>query len=136
MAYSPVEKLEVLIKLAVNKYDFSMTASDTGIPERTLRRWANRKNVQIDIKRDIPGLLERAIERMLINIPENWTAHDWAVAVGILYDKWLLLQGKPTDKIEYLIKQIEGIPNDELERLFTEFQEAASRPVPPPAGEG
>lgn len=112
--YSDVEITEALIKLAINKYNYEMTASDTGISVKTLRRWARMPQ-----KKGVPELLERAIERMLMNIPANWSGHDWAVALGILMDKWLLVQGKATSRTETIARRL-GVSVDELDDVLAE----------------
>lgn len=133
MAYSDAEVLEALVKLAVNKYNFPMTSSDTGIPERTLRNWASAKN---GVKKGVPELLERTIERMLMVIPEKWNGQDWAIALGILMDKWLVMRGQPTSRTETIFTTLQQMPDDELDALLDEFQTAASRGLVPENGEG
>lgn len=122
MAYSDAEVTEALIKLAINKYDYDKTAEDTGISSRTLKRWDNNAT-----KKGIPELLERAIERMLMNIPADWRGNDWAVALGILMDKWLLVHGKATNRTESnVVTMLQNIPDEELNELIREFEKAAN----------
>ena len=118
MAYSDGEKAEAIIRLAVNKYDFQKTADQIGLPVQTLRRW--NKNVP---KKGVADLLERAIERMLTAIPANWSGRDWAIALGILMDKWLLLQGEPTERTENWVKHFEELTDDERHAVIEEAQE-------------
>ena len=122
--YSDNQITESVIRLAVNKYDYELTSEQLGIPSRTLRRWD--KDVT---KKGVPELLERAIERMLTAIPANWSGHDWAIALGILMDKWLLLQGEPTTRTENIFTALQEIPEDELDALIREFEEAAKAVV-------
>lgn len=123
MAYSDAQVTEALIKLAINKYDYDKTAEDTGISARTLKRWDNNAT-----KKGIPQLLERAIERMLMNIPADWKGNDWAIALGILMDKWLLVQGKATSRTESsVMTMLQNIPDSELNELIREFEAAASQ---------
>lgn len=117
MAYSENFKGEAMIKLAVNKYNYAMTASDLGIPEMTLRRWD--KNVR-NVTKNIPELLERAIQRMLMVIPADMSAHDWSIAVGILFDKWLLVQGKATSRTETVARRFGNLNEDELDDVLAE----------------
>ena len=120
MAYDDAFVGEALVRLAQNKYDFDKTADQLSIPVQTLRRW--NKKVP---KKNTKALLERAIERMLINIPETWNGHDWAIAVGILLDKLLLYEGKATQRIEQVFGALSGIPDDELDALLREAEAAA-----------
>lgn len=126
MAYSENEKQEALIRLAINKYNYEMTASDMGIPSRTLRRWD--KNVK-NVTKNIPGLLERAIQRLLMVIPKEMSGHDWAVTLGILIDKWQLIRGEPTSRTENIFVTLSQMTDDELDTLYAEFQAAANRRV-------
>ena len=116
--YSDNQITESVIRLAVNKYDYELTSEQLGIPSRTLRRWD--KDVT---KKGVPELLERAIERMLTAIPANWSGHDWAIALGILMDKWLLLQGEPTERTENWVKHFEELTDDERHAVIEEAQE-------------
>ena len=118
--YSDNQITESVIRLAINKYDYELTSEQLGIPSRTLRRWD--KDV---IKKGVPELLERAIERMLASIPADWSGRDWAIALGILMDKWLLIQGEPTARTESIFTALQEIPEDELDALIREFEEAA-----------
>ena len=121
MAYSDTQASEALIRLAINKYDYKLTSKQVGIPERTLRRWD--KNVT---KKGVPELLERAIERMLMVIPETWHGQDWAIALGILIDKYQLMHGEPTARIENIFTAIQNLPDDELNDLINQFEQAAN----------
>jgi hypothetical protein len=122
MAYSDFEKAETLIKLAVNKGNYDRTANDTGISRRTIIRWAKTSP-----KKGVPELLERAIERLLMTIPEKWEGNDWSIALGILLDKWLLMHGKANQRIENLFGALQGLPEEQLDELERQFTEAASR---------
>lgn len=115
MAYSDAEITEAMIRLAVNKYDYKLTASQLGISEKTLRRWD--KNVT---KKGVPDLLDRAIERMLMVIPEKWNGQDWAIALGIMIDKWLLMQGEPTSRTETIARHFGNLSADELNDVLAE----------------
>ena len=120
MAYSDAEKTEALIRLAINKYDYAKTAEQTGVTVRSLRNW--EKSFP---KKTVPELLDRAIERMLMNIPADWKGNDWAIALGILMDKWLLAQGMATERTESLAGWLTGLPENELDELTKQFEAAA-----------
>lgn len=127
MAYSDAFVTEAIIRLAVNKYDYKKTAEQLAIPEMTLRRWEKNENV---IKKSVPELLERAIERLLMVIPPDMKGQDWAIALGILMDKWLLIQGEPTNRTESLFRGIKDITPDDRNAIIQEAErilaEAAS----------
>lgn len=122
MPYSDMEKAEAIIRLAENRYNFQKTADQLGLQVRTLRRWD--KTVP---KKGVADLLERALEHILMAIPEKWDGNSWSVAVGILIDKYQLIRGEPTNRIETIIKSLEQIPDDELNTLLSEFEAAARR---------
>lgn len=109
MAYSDAEKAEALITLAKNRYDYRESAAELNIPARTLRRWD--KDVP---KKGVFQLLERAIWHMLAAVPETWkTGSDWAVALGILLDKYQLMQGEPTERSEQIVHGYRDLTEEE-----------------------
>jgi hypothetical protein len=120
--YSDQQIAETMIILAINRYDFEKTAEQTGISKATIKRWN-----KLEPKKTVPELLDRAIERMLMVIPDNWSGRDWAVAVGILMDKYQLLRGEPTQRTESIMKFLENLPDEELDQLERQFLDAASR---------
>lgn len=122
MAYSDAEIAEALVKLAVNKYAFQITADEVGVPVQTLRRW--NKKVP---KKGVGDLLERAIQRLLMVIPDNMSGRDWAITLGILLDKWLLLQGEPTERTENLYNVFGALTDDERQAVIAEAQETIGR---------
>ena len=124
MAYSDLEKAEALVKLAINKYDFQKTADETGISRRSLVNWAKTAP-----KKGVMELLERALERLLLVIPTDLKGKDWAIAFGILFEKWLLGQGKATSITENITTWLQNIPDSELDELVKQFTEAANRTV-------
>lgn len=118
--YSDAQIGEALVLLAINKYDFAQTSEILNIPAGTLRRWDR------DIpKKGVADLLDRAIERLLIQIPSDWKGKDWAAGLGILMDKWLLVQGKATNRSENIFGWLQEIPEDELDELIREIEDAA-----------
>jgi hypothetical protein len=130
MAYSDAFVTECMIRLAVNKYDFDKTAEQMGVTARSLRNW--EKSFP---KKGVPELLCRAIERLLSVIPEKWDGHDWAVSLGILMDKWLLLQGEATNRTESIVRGLKDVTTDErdaiikeAERILTETMGRSSAP--------
>ena len=113
--YSDQEIVEALIQLAVNKYNFQKTAAELGLVENTLRRWAK------DNKRPgVAPLLERAVEHLLSTIPTNMNGQEWAVALGILLDKWLLFTGRATSRTESVVRKFEEMEDQELENVLAE----------------
>ena len=115
--YSDAERTEALIRLASNRYDFDKTAEETGITARTLRNW--EKDFP---KKNVPELLERAIERMLMHIPTTWSGNEWSIALGILMDKWLLVHGKATERSENITGFLENMPDDDRQRVIAEAE--------------
>ena len=122
MAYSDGEKAEALIRLAVNRYDFDKTAKETKISAKTIRRWD--KSVP---KKSVSDLLDRAITRLLMSIPQTMTGQEWAIALGILLDKWLLTQGEPTARTESIERRVSELTDDEYEELLAESRRILDR---------
>ncbi|GAB4514055.1 MAG: hypothetical protein Kow0047_25800 [Anaerolineae bacterium] len=117
MAYSDAEKAEALIRLALNNYNYQRTSEETGISVMTLRRW--NKTVP---KKGVAELLERAVERLLMAIPEDLSGRDWALALGILLDKWLLAQGQPTARSESVLRQVRDLSDDQYYAVIAEAE--------------
>ena len=116
MAYSDAEVTEAMIRLAVNKYDYELTAQQVGCTAKSLRNW--EKSFP---KKSVPLLLERAIERLLMVIPEKMDGSAWAIALGILLDKWLLVQGQATSRTE-LMRVLKVESEDELSAVIREAE--------------
>ena len=114
--YSEAEQAEALVRLAVNRYDYAKTAEQTGISTVTLRRWN-----KVVPKKSVPALLERAIERLLMAVPEKLSGDTWAITLGILLDKWLLVQGQATSRTE-LMRVLRVESEDELSAVIREAE--------------
>lgn len=139
MAYDKEFKARALIRLAENKNDFEKTAAEMGCSPRSLRHWAkgNRlepksAKVQMSAKKSagvaksdlsVADYLEQAVIHMLKNPPEKMAGDDWAVAVGILMDKWLLVKGQPTERTETISRLLDGLPENERDYIYREAQE-------------
>lgn len=115
MAYGDIEKAEALIKLAQNRYDLDRTARETGISRSSLKRWLKNEP-----KKSVFELLERAIQQLLMSIPTTMTGQEWAIALGILLDKWLLAQGEPTSRAETIERRIGDLSDDEYDQLLSQ----------------
>ena len=113
--YSDAETAEAMVRLAVNKYDYEKTSQDTGVPVRTLKRWSS-----MTPKKGVPDLLERAIQRMLMVIPDKWDGNSWAIALGILMDKWLLMNNKATSRTETIARRFSELSENELDDVLAE----------------
>lgn len=115
--YSDGEVAEALIRLAINRYDYELTADQTGVSEKTLRRWDKDAP-----KNSVADLLDRAIVRLLSVIPDNMDGKDWAIAVGILLDKWLLLQGEATSRHESISRVLDDLDADDYASVVAEAE--------------
>src|SRR5262249_20223925 len=65
--------------LALHRFDFATTAKATGIPSRTLRNWCATSGTEKKGAR-VADLLERALSRLLVAIPEQMSGREWSVA--------------------------------------------------------
>lgn len=104
-----------MIALALNRYSFDKTAKATGISKSTLKRWA-----KLEPKKEVSGLLDRAIEQLLMNIPKAMTGQEWAIALGILLDKYLIMRGEPIMRTESTHRQISSLTDDEFDNVLEE----------------
>jgi len=120
--YSDTQVTEALITLALCKYDYELASKKTGISTKQLRRWNESRR-----PRTVPELLEWAIAQVLMRVPENWDGRDWAVAVGILLDKWLLLKGQATERSEMLVREVTLMTEAERMELFAEANRILER---------
>ena len=59
---------------------------------------------------------------MLSVIPKDMSGQDWAIALGILMDKWLIIQGEPTTRSENVNMQMDSLNADEYERVIAEAE--------------
>lgn len=116
-SYSDGERAEALIKLWASKYDYDSTSIETGISVKTLRRWDKDAP-----KKDIPDLLTRAIQRMLMVIPTEMSGNTWATALGIMLDKWLLMRGEPTSRTETIEHKLDRLNDAEYSSVIEEAE--------------
>lgn len=96
-----------------HKGAISRTAKHLGMPEATLRMWANGKHnpVPVDVyeekKLDMQAMLRREIYEGLKAMGgrrDEATYKDLATAVAIMIDKLQLLSGAPTENAQTTIK--------------------------------
>ena len=129
MAYSDGFKTEAMIRLAINHFDYALTAEQMGCTVRTLRNW--EKNFP---KNNVTDLLDRAIVRMLSIIPKDMSGHDWGVALGILMDKWLLLQGEATSRHENINTVLDNLSESDYENVVAEAERIIADARTSPSG--
>jgi hypothetical protein len=132
VAYSPEFKASALIRLAENGHDIDGTAAEVGCSPDSLRRWAAGKSLQMSAtkkaefaniaKLTVADYLEQAVKQMLDNIPATMKGNDWAVAIGILLDKWLLLNDQATERVETLHRWLEELPEDAKSTIIEEAE--------------
>ena len=97
MAYSDAKRASTLILLATYKNNFRRTSKESGVPVGTIREWSKNRP-----KKSIADLLESALVQMFEYMPKKWDAKDWSIALGIMFDKWLLMQGEATERTEHI----------------------------------
>lgn len=126
--HSDFERAAGVLLLATNKQNYVLTAEQLGVSEQTIRNWEKEslsKNVAI------PVMLEMAIKKLLEMMPDKWSGNSWAVAFGIMMDKWLLVNGQPTQRTESILNNIEELPQEQKDAVLSEadriIREAISR---------
>lgn len=118
--YDEWTRIEGIIRCAATGNDYDKVGAEMGIPPGTLRSWMARKS---PYKSFTVGLaLDRALKQILIKLPAEMNARDWAVAVGILTDKWLLMQGQPTSRTEDITHMLGTLPHEGMEEVLEEAQ--------------
>lgn len=120
--YDDTDKAEALFALAVNRYDYAKTAQECGVSIKTLRRWDKDAP-----KKGVGELLERAIERLLSAVPTDLTGDKWAITLGILMDKWLLMQGEPTSRTETIARDVERLTPTERDAVIADARAIIER---------
>lgn len=117
--YSDFERAAGVLLLATNKQNYTLTADMLGVSEQTIRNWEKEslsKNVAI------PVMLEMAIKKLLEMMPDKWSGNSWAVAFGIMMDKWLLVNGQPTQRTETLFSELDNLPEEEKNNVVREAE--------------
>lgn len=117
--HSDFERAAGIILLGVNKQNYEKTAEMLGVSEQTIRNWEKEsltKNLAI------PMMLEMTIKKLLEMMPTTWSGNSWAVAFGILMDKWLLVNGQPTQRTETFIGDLDNLSDREKEDVLREAE--------------
>jgi hypothetical protein len=135
MAYSEKFKARALIKLAENRNDYDITAGELGCSSASLRLWSSGNNLKKskqkkeNFKNDgftVADYLEQAVIHMLSNPPQEMKGSAWATTVGVLMDKWLILQDKPTSRTETLTRMLESMPDEQRSELIKDAERVVS----------
>jgi transposase-like protein len=119
--HSEFEKAAGIILLARNSGNIEETAKQLNIDKSTLHRWIAESETK---KEALPILLEQAIKKMLDMMPDKWTGNSWAIAFGIMMDKWLLVNGQPTARTEQttVISDLDQMNDKEKDAILTEAE--------------
>lgn len=107
----------------------SRVSRETGVPARTLSRWFNGEqnpppdrmvnNKRFDVVQALKDEVASALNEM--NTARSEASYrDLGVVVGILLDKQLLLEGKPTQRIENIATLLDELPEDEYAAIVEE----------------
>lgn len=72
----------------------------------------------------VPEMLEAAIKWTLQHAPTNFDPRQWAIAMGVLMDKWLLINNKPTQRLESILSGVlpEGMTQKDVDAVIREAQ--------------
>lgn len=124
--YNDFERAAGVLLLGINQKDYKKTADMLEVSEQTIRNWEKESLTK---KIEIPIMLEMAIRKLLENMPEKWNGNSWAVAFGILMDKWLLVHGQPTERTENLVSGVNDLPTDERDAVIREAESIIQRAV-------
>ena len=99
--YPAEKRAQTLATLAVNGGDAVKTARKEKVGLRTVYRWQQQGPDYLKDKH-VSELLEGVVKGLLVNSPDPSEANlkDWGIALGILLDKWMILGGNPTKRVE------------------------------------
>lgn len=130
MAYSNAVKAEALVRLAATGNDYDGVAKEMGIGRRTLVRWsmASVKNgAEMASKKgaiSVIDLVAAALEKVLAAVPDDLPGVAWATTVGILVDKWLVLQGlnQPAAEWQAFAMRVRGLGDEQYWRVLREAE--------------
>lgn len=126
--HSDYEKAAGVLLLSINQNDYAKTAEMLGVTSVTIHNWEKET---LSKKLAIPQMIEIAIHKLLENMPTTWTGNSWAVAFGIMMDKWLLVNGQPTERKESILANVDELPEDKKDAVIAEAEriiaEATSR---------
>lgn len=131
--YSDADKATALAALDANGGSVQRTATELGIPERTLRTWASGQGLSDDSanlrdqkKGELADQLEVIASKLAKAIPgkiREANLQQVATSLGITIDKMQLLRGKPTainedvndarDKLAHLINRHAAVANQD-----------------------
>ena len=128
MTYSIETQAQAMALLALNQNDWEKTSEITGVAARTLQRWSEKLTSpdKIGVKTlrssELGQILSDTLTQVIQNPPASFTEKGWGITVGILVDKLLLLEGKPTERIENISKQLGHITDEQLDIIEAEFE--------------
>lgn len=125
--YSDEDRATALAALEANGGNVIRTARETGIPRGTLRSWAAGGSpppakVRREKKADLIELLEERLRQILgITVRDNADLQSLAIFAGVLFDKYLLLQGKATQRVAFT-DALDNKSDAELEDYIAEAE--------------
>ena len=118
--YSDAEKAEALMQLALNGNDAHKTGKQLGISYKSLLSW-KRATPKLTMA-SVEEAIEKALSQLLAQIPQQMAGKDWAIAVGILTDKWLLLRGQPTSRTESISRKVHDLDDEQYSAAVAEAE--------------
>ena len=113
-SFTNEEKQEALFLLSMMKYDYGKASDILEVPVSLLQEWVRT----IDLRRPILLHLETTLEAMLRSVPENWAGADWAKALELLLDKYIVMVGGPTSITEVRSTESSTLNEKELDDIL------------------
>ena len=96
-------KAAAMIFLGTVGNNYELTAQQFGVTPETIHNW---EKVSLAKKEALPELIESTLRKLIEMMPKEWTGNTWAIAFGILMDKWLLVHNMPTERKESLFADL------------------------------
>jgi transposase-like protein len=138
--YSDEDRANALAALAANAGDVKATASQLGMPFKTLQNWSKGKGINADVanigpqkKKDLAAKLDAVAHRLADAIGGKIKAaslQQTAVALGITIEKARLLRDRPTSITQPALPVDLGKLTDEQLQQLDAILVAAGLPAP------
>lgn len=120
--YTDAQRSAAMIQLALNKFDYEKTEHELGIDRKVLQRWEKELP-----KRMIPQMLEEAIAKLFERMPAKFTEKAWGITLGILMDKYLLINNQPNARLETTINTVINASEEEKAAIIEEAERILAR---------
>lgn len=128
--YSDEEIAAALAYLDANGRNYARTARETKVPRSTLQSWDKGRNVnpvpaelRHEKRLDLRSILQDELIAVFAAMPDKRGEADYktlATAAGILADKFILLEGGVTSRVDVNVRNLPDLPDGTLAGILTD----------------